>query len=139
MITKRADWEKNFPGKWTVPGGKLEMSDYINTPKDTKDHWYNIFERVAKREIQEEVGINIKNVRYLTSMAFVRSDGIPSIIVSLYADYDSGEINLQNSMSDFAWVSFEESKNYDLIEGIYEELKMLDSYFKSGIYNEWHK
>ncbi len=72
-------------------------------------------------------------------MAFVRSDGIPSIIVSLYADYDSGEINLQNSMSDFAWVSFEESKNYDLIEGIYEELKMLDSYFKSGIYNEWHK
>tara|TARA_Y100000310_G_C20702929_1_gene831730 strand:- start:10029 stop:10202 length:174 start_codon:yes stop_codon:yes gene_type:complete len=29
LITKRAEWEKAFPGKWTVPGGKLEVLDYV--------------------------------------------------------------------------------------------------------------
>jgi len=43
LITKRADWEKAFPGKWTVPGGKLEVLDYVLREKDTSEHWYNIF------------------------------------------------------------------------------------------------
>ena len=30
LITKRA-LHKIWPGKWTVPGGGLEVSDYINT------------------------------------------------------------------------------------------------------------
>lgn len=27
LIARRAEWEKAFPGKWTVPGGKLEVLD----------------------------------------------------------------------------------------------------------------
>ena len=27
LIVKRAGWEKAFPEKWTVPGGKLEVLD----------------------------------------------------------------------------------------------------------------
>jgi len=30
LITKRAPTEKAFPNQWTVPGGKLEASDYQN-------------------------------------------------------------------------------------------------------------
>jgi 8-oxo-dGTP pyrophosphatase MutT (NUDIX family) len=29
LIVKRADWEKAFPSRWTVPGGKLEVFDYV--------------------------------------------------------------------------------------------------------------
>ena len=29
LIAKRADWEKAFPSRWTVPGGKLEVLDYV--------------------------------------------------------------------------------------------------------------
>ncbi len=46
LITKRALTKKLFPGKWTVPGGNLELTDYINLPKDTKEHWYNVLEKV---------------------------------------------------------------------------------------------
>lgn len=138
-MTKRADWEKVFPGKWTVPGGKLEKSDYINLPKDTSSHWYNIFEKVVKREVLEEVNLNIKNIGYLTSMSFMRPDNIPCIVVSLYADYDSGEIKLEESLTDYKWVTLEEAKSVDLIEGIYEEIEMLDKFLKTGEAIQWHK
>lgn len=38
LIAKRADWEKAFPNKWTVPGGKLEILDYALKKKDTSEH-----------------------------------------------------------------------------------------------------
>ena len=131
LITKRADWEKAFPGKWTVPGGKLEVTDYKNKPKDTSSHWYNILETLLKREVNEETGLYIKNINYLTSMTFIRPDNIPVLIVSLYADHDSGEVELSKDMVEHAWVSLEEAKNYDLIEGIYEEIMMLDDLLKN--------
>jgi hypothetical protein len=36
-------------------------------------------------------------------------------------------------------VDLEESKNYDLIEGIYEELKILDTFLKNGKNIGWTK
>jgi len=139
LITKRSPKEKAFPNMWTVPGGKLELEDYINQPKDTSQHWYNIFEKLLKREVMEETGLKIKNIRYLTSMSFIRPDRIPTVIVSLFADYDSGEVKLCPDLIEYAWVTLEEAKNYDLIEGIYEELEMLDSYLKGNPLNEWKK
>jgi len=139
LITKRAEWEKAFPGKWTVPGGKLEVLDYVLREKDTGSHWYNVFEDLLKREIKEEVGLEIKNINYVTSMVYIRSDKIPCVIVSLYADTESEKIILCNALTDFAWVDLEEAKNYDLIEGIYEELEILDKKLKTGNMGEWSK
>jgi 8-oxo-dGTP pyrophosphatase MutT (NUDIX family) len=56
LITRRNLNKKAFPGKWTVPGGRLEVEDYIRLPKDTKDHWYNVLENVLKREVMEKLG-----------------------------------------------------------------------------------
>ncbi len=53
LITKRADWEKAFPGKWTVPGGKLEVLDYVLREKDTSSHWYNVLEDLANKFINK--------------------------------------------------------------------------------------
>ncbi|MBD3252388.1 NUDIX domain-containing protein [Candidatus Pacearchaeota archaeon] len=126
LIARRADWEKAFPGKWTVPGGKLEILDYVLRERDTKHHWYNVFENLLKREVKEEVNLDIRNIGYVTSMVYIRDDEIPCIIVSLYAEPVDEDIKLASSLVDYKWVSLEESKNYDLIEGIYEELVMLD-------------
>ena len=49
LIVKRANWEKAFPGKWTFPGGKLEVLDYALRKKDTSDHWYNVLENLLER------------------------------------------------------------------------------------------
>jgi 8-oxo-dGTP pyrophosphatase MutT (NUDIX family) len=144
LISKRADWEKNFPGKWTVPGGKLEVLDYVLKKKDTAHHWYNTFEGLAEREIMEEVGLEIGNVGYVTSLTFIREDEVPVLIVSLYAEAKGENVKLGKSMTDFAWVSLEEAKNYDLIDGIYEEIEILDRKLKGGerigdVAEKWEK
>jgi 8-oxo-dGTP pyrophosphatase MutT (NUDIX family) len=139
LITRRSLNKKSFPGKWTVPGGGLELEDYINLPKDTAHHWYNIFEKIVRREIREEVGLEVKNIKYLTSMTLIRPDGFPGLIVSLYADYSEGEVKLDEESMNFKWVSLEEAKEYDLIDGIYDELVMLDNLLKGENQEEWKK
>lgn len=138
LITKRNLNKKAFPGKWTVPGGKLEMADYIHEKKDTTEHWYNVLENVLKREIKEEVGLEIENISYLVSMTFLRGEE-PCLIISLHADYKSGEVVLNEESIDYQWVSSEEAREYDLIEGIYEEMVMLDKKLKGEKESEWKK
>src|SRR5665213_2043062 len=122
LITRRSPNKKRFPGMWTVPGGRLESKDYLALPKDTEAYWYNVLERTLAREVREEVGITIKNVAYLTSLARVHEDGLPSIVLSCTAQYVAGEITLQPEESDqFAWVTIEQAKKYDLIDGIFQE------------------
>jgi len=130
LIVKRADWEKAFPGRWTVPGGKLEVLDYVLREKDTPYHWYNIFEDLLKREVMEEVALEIENIDYVTSMVYIRPDKIPCLIVSLFADAKNDKINLCNALTEYAWVNLDEAKDYDLIEGIYDELVILDKKLK---------
>ena len=139
LIAKRADWEKAFPGKWTVPGGKLEVLDYVLKQKDTSLHWYNILEDLAKREIKEEVGLEIKNINYVTSLVYIRHDKIPSLIISLWAEPINDDVRLCSALTDFRWVDLDEAKNHDLIEGIYEELQILDKKIKTGTIIEWKK
>ncbi len=116
---------------WTVPGGKLETSDYTSLPKDTQDYWYNVLEKTLAREVREEVGILIHKVEYLTSLATIHQDGAPSLVISCIAYYKSGKIKLQEEESDqFAWVSLKEAKKYDLIDGIYDELLMAEMKLK---------
>ena len=137
LITRRDLSKKAFPGKWTVPGGRLEINDYIHEKRDTHDHWYNVLEKVLRREVKEETGLEIKNIQYLTSITFMRGED-PTLIISLYADYKNGEVKLNDESIDYKWVSLEEAKKYDLIEGIYEEIEMLNKVLK-GEKSEWKK
>src|SRR3989344_5189391 len=139
LITKRSPKEKAFPGLWTVPGGKLETKDYKERPKDTEDCWYNTIENLLKREVKEETNLEIKNIDYLTSLTFIRPDNIPVVVLSFSADYHDCEVKLSPEMTEYAWVSLEEAKNYELIDGIYEELEILDNYLKGNKKQEWKK
>ena len=38
LITRRGPKRKRFPGMWTVPGGRLQVGDYIKLPKDTEHY-----------------------------------------------------------------------------------------------------
>lgn len=130
LITKRSPNEKAFPNIWTVPGGRISVEDYIKTPKTTKVAWYNAVENTLKREVKEEVNLEIDNIRYLIDMTFIRPDGIPVVVLSFYANYKSGKVRLDDDAVEYAWVSAKEAEKYNLIEGIYEEIVMVDKLIK---------
>jgi len=136
LITQRSLNEKAFPGQWTVPGGGLETDDYINTPKTTNDHWYFGIERSLRREILEECNLEVDRIKYLLDIIFIRSDGISSIILSFYCSYKSGKVKLDEDSIDYAWVTYKEAKKYDLIEGLLEEIEMVEKILKGENENE---
>ena len=137
LITKRAMHKKAHPGKWTIPGGGLSVDDYINTP--TSEHgpnlWYDVLEKSVKREIKEETGLEVGKPELLVDLTFIRPDGIPVFCLSLYTPYVSGEVDIGNDPEgdtvDFKWVTLEEAKEYDLIPGIWDEIRQVDEILKS--------
>jgi 8-oxo-dGTP diphosphatase len=127
LIVRRSAKKKRFPKMWTVPGGRLEASDYLALPKDTESYWYNVLERTLSREVKEEAGIEVDNVKYLTSLARVHEDGSPSIVISCTAEYVGGEVVVDGEENDqYAWVSIEQAQKYDLIDGIFQEFVQVE-------------
>ena len=72
------------------------------------------------------MNLEVGFVKYLLDLTFIRPDGMPVIVLSFYAPYKSGEIKLDEDAVEYAWASYEECKNYDLIDGILDEIKMVD-------------
>lgn len=139
LITRRSAGKPRFPGMWTVPGGRLETDDYLNLPKDTEHYWYNVLEQVLRREVREEVGLEIENIEYVTSLATIHADGAPSLVISCMATYTGGDVALQEGETDaYEWVTLGEAKGYELIDGIYDELAMADAKRRGEKY-EWKR
>lgn len=129
LILKRDEREKAHPGKYAVPGGKLEWANLdINNPTRINGEildYENAVEELLKREVKEEAGIEIKGgLRYINSVAFIREDEIPVVLVKFAAEYAGGDVVLEEGgFTDYAWVDADEVKDYDCIKGIAEEVK----------------
>ena len=124
--------KKSFPGKWTVPGGGLTVDDYIHDkPTTAAGQWYYSVQKTVRREVLEEAGIEIEEPKYLLDLTFVTPNGIPVLVLSYYAKYKSGDIKLDEDTIDYKWVTLQEAKEYDLIDGIWEEIEMTEKILKS--------
>ncbi|HVN26065.1 MAG TPA: hypothetical protein VMT99_00220 [Candidatus Paceibacterota bacterium] len=125
LIAKRAATEKAFPNKWTVPGGKLVRSEYEKLPYKTQyPQWYNTMDWLVRKEVREEVNVEIGDkIHYLTDLAFVRPDGYPVVTMSFWCLYKSGNPKPGKDLTEVAWVTAQEAKQYDMIDGIPEEIE----------------
>jgi 8-oxo-dGTP pyrophosphatase MutT (NUDIX family) len=137
LILKRSEREKAHPSKYAVPGGKLEWLNLdINKPTrlngDVID-FENAVELLLQREVMEEAGVEIEHkLEYINSVAFVRPDGIPVVLVKFAARYKSGDVKIEEgSFTDYKWVNASEVKNYDCIKGIHEEIEQTIKLFSS--------
>lgn len=126
LITKRALNKKAWPGLWTVPGGGLSIDDYIDEPANDHGVWYNALEKTLRREVLEEVELEVGEIKYLLDMTFIRPDKIPVVTLSFYAPWKSGEVKLNPESIDHAWVTLEEARKYELIAGIINEIEAVD-------------
>ena len=129
LILQRHSREKVHPNKWAVPGGKLEWNnlDLAHPTRMNGDvyDFENAVEELLQREVLEEAGIIIDDkLQYINSVAFVRPDGIPVVLVKFCARYNSGTVKIEeNAFTNHAWVNTEEVQKYDCIQGIQEEVE----------------
>ncbi len=134
LITKRSPHKKAWPNKWTVPGGGLETGDYMQTEaayqNSESPQWYRVVERTLAREIKEEVGLEVEDEQLLHNVAFIRPDGISTIVFSYYCKYKSGEVTLDEDATEFAWITATEVPKYELIQGIDHEIDLVDKKLK---------
>jgi len=135
LLLKRSETEKVHPGKYCTPGGKLEWKDLdLNNPTrmngDVLD-FENEIEKLLKRESKEEANVEIsEEIVYINSVAFIRPDGIPVMLIKFAAKYISGDVKFEEgAFTDFVWVNQEEVKDYDCIKGIPEEIKKATEIF----------
>jgi len=82
-------------GTWSIPGGHLEFGES--------------FAETAEREVLEETGVKIKNIRFgaVTNDVLV-SDDKHYVSIWLVSDYDSGEARIMepDKCDDLKWVTF---------------------------------
>lgn len=84
-------------GTWSLPGGHLEFNEEV--------------EDCAVREVQEETGILIKNIRKatFTNDIFIK-EGKHYVTVFLISDFDSGEVKIMEPDKCEKWEWFEWNK-----------------------------
>jgi len=84
------------PGTWCFPGGHIE-------PGET-------WEECAIREVSEECGLKITNIRFETATNDIFESGKHYITIHMIADYVSGEPEIRepDNMIDWQWVTWEQ-------------------------------
>lgn len=128
LILKRGEREKVHPGRWALPGGKLEWNDldlaYPTRMNGDVIDFEQAVEDLLIRETREEAGIDISpHLVYLNSIAFVRPDEIPVILLNFASQYLSGDVAPEaGSFTDYQWVNENELQNYSCIDGVPEEI-----------------
>lgn len=139
LILKRAETEKVHPGKYGVPGGKLEW-EQMNISQPTRINgdvldFEGAVEELLIREAKEEANIEIdKDLKYINSVSFIRPDEIPVVLVKFAAKYKGGEVRPEfGAFVDYVWVNEDEVKNYPCIDGIAEEVAKTIELFKETI------
>ncbi len=137
LILKRHEREVVHAGKWAAPGGKLEWKD-LNLEHPTRMNgdvfdFEGAVEDLLKRETKEEAGIEIESkLTYINSVAFVRPDGIPVVMLKFAARFVSGEVVLEaDSFTEYTWVNSDEVTQYDCISGIQEEISQTIKLFST--------
>lgn len=104
LIVKRSDVEEHAGGTLALVGGKVEVTNVSN----------DILENTLKREILEEIGIEVYDeMRYVKSSFFVTQDGQPVIDIVFLCKYKSGDPKVldPNELSLVEWMSAQEILN----------------------------
>ena len=105
MLRRRGD-KRIMPGVWMAPGGKREFGE-------------GLFE-CARREILEETGLQIKNIKIKASgIVTIKDLDLQLLVNFLTAEYADGEL-MECPEGELAWLEPEEILK---LENLLEELR----------------
>lgn len=116
LISQRAWTEPHMPGRWTIPGGKVE-----NAP----DYVFDILQKTVEREILEETGVVVEDeMELVTNNAYDKENGQHVVAIVFRCKYKSGEAKPLEDTIDCKWATIEEIKAIDFPPNVKEYILM---------------
>ncbi len=101
LILKRSTDSKTNPGKWELPGGKVDQGES--------------FDQALIREVFEETGLKIF-VEHFVGASEQNLHVIRAIHIIMSGRIMEGELKLSEEHEGYAWVFFEELADYELAD-----------------------
>ena len=96
LLIKRNDENVHGPGKWEIPGGRIDPGE------DPYDGLH--------REVHEEVGLSIAVGRPLAVSHFMRDDDQVIVMIVFLAILEEGtDVVLSSEHTDFEWLGHDEA------------------------------
>jgi len=103
LVIKRKDGI--HAGKWAFPGG------IVNDRESS--------EEALRRELKEEVGLDLKNVvKKISNYSYTRPDNTQTEGECYLADVTHFNVKINSEAEEFRWVTLEEFEKLDHIEGL---------------------
>lgn len=99
LLIQRSLEEAHAPGTLALPGGKVEAA--------LADEPLLIVEHTLRREVREEVGLEVQALAYVYSNFFEADDGDPCVALTFLASVEAGEPSISDpaEVAGFVWVS----------------------------------
>ncbi|MBK1811959.1 NUDIX domain-containing protein [Clostridium sp. YIM B02505] len=101
LIIKRSEKEEHALGVLSLVGGKVDGRTSEN----------NVLENSVKREILEEVGVEVSNsLHYIESNSFISDKGYIVVNIGFLCKYESGEARCvsEDEVSEVHWMGYDE-------------------------------
>jgi len=117
LLLKRSKKDDYMPGKWELPGGKLDTGQDISN--------------ALEREVLEETGLVVipqDKVVYWHSkiLSSGKYKGLPYVVLVGMTKSLGGKVKISFEHDEFNWVSKEEIFDYDLVNETRASLSVLE-------------
>ncbi|MFJ8513560.1 NUDIX hydrolase [Lysinibacillus xylanilyticus] len=119
LLIKRSEKEEHAGGGLSLVGGKVEKEG-LST---------NILERTLIREITEEVGVEVSNIRYVNSSSFLTDAGISVVDIVFLCNHQFGEAFAKSpdEVDSVVWMTTEQIlDNSSIPNYLKENIKLAD-------------
>jgi len=113
LLSKRKKYGLFYPGYWNLPGGLIELNESV--------------EQGLKREVKEEIGVEIKNLKYTgkyyEKVLFKNKKTYQTITLPFHAKISKGTPEPLDETTEVKWFNAKEIKKMKLA---YNHKKILE-------------